>query len=237
MSADRFERAVQILSSLGDGEEGKLPIPFVDALPVDGASVSTIGDMLGTETIAASDAVIARLDEVQFDLGEGPCWDALALAGPVEAPDMRKNPPANWPHFHRAIADQPIGALFAFPLLLGSLRIGAIDLYSTDPMVLDRSDAQRTAELADIVTRYVLRRAMRLAGEDERPEGGRFSRRTVHQATGAVIAQLGVSADDAQLLIQGHAFAQGRSMLEVAQDILDRRIRFTVSGNRIEEES
>ena len=54
--------------------------PFVAFLPVTGAAVSTLGDVLGSETLSASDAHAARLDEVQFDLGEGPCWDALRSA-------------------------------------------------------------------------------------------------------------------------------------------------------------
>ena len=51
--------------------------PFVDFLPITGASVSTVGNFLGSETLSASDDVAARLDELQFDLGEGPCWDAV----------------------------------------------------------------------------------------------------------------------------------------------------------------
>jgi hypothetical protein len=49
-----------------------------------------------------------------------------------------------------------------------------------------------------------------------------------------VIAQLGTSPDDAELLIQGQAFAEGRTMREVADDILSRRLRFSLEGNRIE---
>ena len=45
--------------------------------PVTGSAVSTVGGFLGSETVAASDEYAARLDELQFDLGEGPCWDAV----------------------------------------------------------------------------------------------------------------------------------------------------------------
>ena len=41
-----------------------------------------------------------------------------------------------------------------------------------------------------------------------------------------VLAQVGSTADDAYLLIQARAFADDRPMREVAEDIINRRIRF-----------
>ncbi len=64
--------------------------------------------------------------------------------------------------------------------------------------------------MAQVVSRHVLRRALASIGED--PEGGigAYSRRLIHQASGVVLAQIDVSADDARLVIQGHAFAAGQ---------------------------
>lgn len=65
----------------------------------------------------------------------------------------------------------------------------------------------------------------------------RFSRRHVHQATGMVLAQVGVSPEDAELLLQGHAFATGTSMREVADDVLAGRLSFATRPTGIEESS
>jgi hypothetical protein len=43
-----------------------------------------------------------------------------------------------------------------------------------------------------------------------------------------VLAQLDISAEDARLLIQGHAFAMNRPMRDVAEAILERRLDFSV---------
>jgi len=51
-----------------------------------------------------------------------------------------------------------------------------------------------------------------------------------------VIAQLGLSPDDAHLLIQAQAFAQNRSMSEVAEDILERRTGYVMRDETIEDE-
>ena len=101
-------------------------------------------DLLGSETLAASDAQAARLDELQFDLGEGPCWDALRSGEPRararrsgrrNVRDGRRSP--------RRSATSGISSIFAFPLAVGPLRIGAIDLYSASPV-----DARRKAHPA-----------------------------------------------------------------------------------------
>jgi hypothetical protein len=204
---------------------------------VAGASISTLGGLLGSETLSASDDVIARVDELQFDLGEGPCWDAIATGRPVLEPDLRAHPAHNWPAFLRAVPRAEVAALFAVPLSVGPLRLGAIDMYDVRPRSLDERELARTVALAAEVSRVVLRQAIEQSGLEETPATARpRSRRRIHQATGFVISQLDVSAADAELLIQARAFAEGRTMLEVAEDILTRRRRFTVRGGVIEDE-
>lgn len=227
-----FQRAAEALSGAED-DSAVLARTLADFLPVTGASVSTLGDFLGTETVSASDATIARLDEAQFDLGEGPCWDALATLSPVLEPDLRERPGRRWPAFSRALEAHDVAAVFAFPLAVGPLRIGAIDLYSVEPTKLGEDTTTEATALASIISRHVLRGALRAAGTNEAFVGGPFSRRTVHQATGFVIAQCGVSAEDAHLLLQGHAFAEGVSMDEIAQEVLAGRLVFTAAGTTI----
>lgn len=233
---DRFAVAEEALTAL-EGNESRLYEPFLGLLPVDGLSISTFGDFLQTETISASDAQSFRLDELQFDLGEGPCWDACVTGVPVFEPNIRERPNRVWPAFSEAIIADDLGALFAFPLLLGPLRIGAIDLYTSRPSQLSELTVRRTSGLAAIVSRLVLSRAIRLSQSDlegETDTRRQFSRREVHQATGMVLSQLGISALDARLVIQGHAFAFGRSMQEVSEEIIDRRLSFAVHENQIE---
>jgi hypothetical protein len=205
--------------------------------PVTGAAVSTLGEFLGSETLSASDARAARIDELQFDLGEGPCWDAMATARPVLAPDLRSHPSHSWPAFSRAIAGDGLGAIFAFPLVIGPLRIGAVDLYSLRPTELTDTQSRQAAEMAEVVSRRVLRRAIMRMNHDD---GGddktstAFSRRVIHQATGMVLSQLDVAIDDARLVIEGHAFASNRSMMDVATDIVNGTLNFSLQSDGIE---
>ena len=224
-----FDRAMEALTR-NDGRGVDLAQPFVDVLPVQGASVATLGTLLGTETVSATDDQAARIDELQFDLGEGPCWDAMLAASPVFEPDIRNSPARVWPAFSEAIKSEDIGAIFAFPLVVGPLHLGAVDLYCSTPQGLSAVDTQRSEALTAVVSRLVLRRALAALDQPESLDPGNpFFRRTLHQATGMVLAQLNVPPDDARLVIQAHAFASGRSVQEVAEDVLARRLDFSVS--------
>ena len=61
MSSD-FTQALDALERSGHLTE-RYSEPFVTFLPITGASVSTLGDVLGSETLSASDGHAARLDE------------------------------------------------------------------------------------------------------------------------------------------------------------------------------
>jgi hypothetical protein len=224
MQPDRFQMASDALAGAG-GHVSELARPFLHILPVSGASISTFGPLLGAETISATDALAGRVDELQFDLGEGPCWDALGTRLPVLQPNLADGSDNAWPAFTHAIRAENIGALFAFPLVFGPLDLGAVDLYSINPVSLTREEQQQALALSAIVSRILLRHALR--DVDGNAEPTTFSRRLIHQATGMVLAQLGVSAGDAHLLIQARAFAEGRTMQEVANDVVERRIRFS----------
>lgn len=204
---------------------------------VAGASISTMGGLLAAETLSATDSTIAHVDELQLDLGEGPCWDALGDGRPVLEPDLVGAPRRYWPAFSPALRGEPIAALFAFPMSVGPFRIGAIDLYDVRPRDLADDDVANVAEFAAVTGRQVLRRALQYASIDDVDAVPPHARRVIHQATGFVIAQLGVPADEAELLIRASAFAEGRSMREIAEELVSRRRRFTVDGAVIEEET
>ena len=220
--------AAKLAMATERGRSG-LFVPFVDLFPVNGAALSLLGERVGQSTLSASNPTAARLDELQFDLGEGPCWEALASRGPVLAPDIDHHDPAAWPTFSQALHNDedmpPVGAMFAFPLAVGALDLGAVDLYSHTPTDLSAQQVEDASSLASLASIRVLRLVMEASEPGASTEIG--TRREVNQATGMVLAQLGISAEDAGLLLRAHAFATGRTVLEVAVDVIDRRLDFS----------
>lgn len=233
---DAFERALRALRS-AEISDDQLSRPFALALPMGGVSISTFGDLCPSETVSATDEVATRVDEIQFDLSEGPCWAALATDAPVLETDLVQRPNAAWPAFNDAVRSEPVGAVFAFPVAFGPFPLGAIDVYVPEPATIEDDTVRQAMTLASAVSRRVLRRALRsIADEDDALlDRSPSSRRVVHQATGVVLAQLDISPEDAYLLLQGHAFARRTTMRRVAEEILDGTVRFEKRGDLIEE--
>lgn len=198
--------------------------PFLSVVPVSGVAISFLGSA-AQSTICASDDTAAHLDELQFDLGEGPCWEALASRRPVIHDDIQSEEVTAWPEFAEAIRGGTVGAMFAFPLTVGSLEIGAVDLYSTSASGLTVGQISDATALAHLASWQVLRRVL-ADQEDPDGAGSPYSRREVHQATGMIIAQLDIGATDAVLLLRAHAFSSGRSMREIAHEIVERTLSF-----------
>ena len=210
-------------------DDADLCSPFVAALPVAGVGISTLGDPFGSETVCASSPAAARLDEIQLDLGEGPCWEALRRHRPVLTPDLQRATADGWPAALHAMQATGIGGVFAFPMRVGTIDVGAVDLYTEDRAALSPAAVDDASALAEIVARRVLHRALVAADADgsTEPEPGRYSRREVYQATGMVAAQLAVSVDDALLVLRSHAYASGRTVLDVAAAVVGRRLDFS----------
>ncbi|SMH33133.1 ANTAR domain-containing protein [Rathayibacter oskolensis] len=204
----------------------RLCTPYVDDFPVGGAAISTIGSSFAGETLAASDPAAARLDEIQLDLGEGPCWDAVRSRGPVLVDDVREATP-RWPLFADEAGRIPVDAVYAFPLRVGGLDVGVVELYNLRPgplaaTVVDRIRRRTTGTALQLVAQV-------LADNDAEGRGNPHSRRVIHQATGMILARYGTTAADALLLLRAHAFALGRTVADVAEEITDRRTGFPPS--------
>ncbi|MFF9563907.1 GAF and ANTAR domain-containing protein [Leifsonia sp. NPDC014704] len=228
MSKDAFAAAALALTAAAENGSN-MCLSFLNALPVTHAAISTLGAPFGSETICASDSQAARLEELQIDFGAGPCWDALRTRAPVVDADLSEPTESAWSLLREAIRDTGILSLYSFPLAIGELNVGALDLYATTRAALNLPLIARASALADLaatpVARQVIRRLPHLDTDDTNP--ATYSRREVHQATGMIIAQMRVNADDAQALLRAHAFTLGRPVREVAADVVARRIKFT----------
>lgn len=192
-------------------------------LPVDGASVSVMTDTARREVLFASDELSARIEAVQFSLGEGPCFEAFESGRAVLIPDLPDSSTKSWPIFAAEITGLPIGAIFAFPLQRGAIRIGAMDLYRREPGWLSPTDLAVALQFVDLLT-WVLLNTQTDMVEGEQWAALSGEREQVHQATGMLIAALNIPAAQALVRLRGYAFATGRLVDDVARDIVARRL-------------
>ena len=147
-----------------------------------------------------------------------------ALVADLTAPDCL----ARWPVFAPAAAQAGVRAVFALPLQVGAIRLGVMDLYRARPGDLDREQLADALVLADTACALLLDAAQR---DRPRPDGrwpeqAGLQHPEVHQATGMIIVQLGVTAAVALIRLRAYAYAHDRRLRDVAGDVVARRLRF-----------
>jgi hypothetical protein len=201
---------------------------YVAGLDVDGAAISLLTASSAHQTLCATDATAELLEDLQFSLGEGACVEAALTGRPVLVADLHHTTEVSrWPIFAAAVVEQSdVGALFAVPFQWGTINLGVLDLYRKAPGAL--SDAQ----LRDVVSAADMAALMFLGVRTDPGDGvwldnSLHGRAEIHQATGMVLAQLGVSAQDALARMRAYAFAEQRLLSDVARDVVSRRLRFT----------
>ncbi|WP_437043495.1 GAF and ANTAR domain-containing protein [Streptomyces sp. enrichment culture] len=174
----------------------------------------------------ASDEVASRLAEIQFTLGEGPCTEALRLRAPVLAVDLARGPDARrWPLFAVQAAKAGVEAVFSVPLPGAASPLGTLDLYRETAGGMSNGQLRTALLVADALTLAVDALDHALADPAEVVtwlQGAESDREEIHQATGMIMVQLGVSAQEALLRLRARAFAQDQTSADVARAIINR---------------
>jgi hypothetical protein len=199
----------------------------VESLPVQRAAIAVHVERAGLEVLCASDRVAEQVEWAQITLGDGPGVDAIATGGPMMVTDLA-DPGGLWPTFAAEAVKSGVRALYALPLEVGAIRVGVLDLYRNNPGALKPKDFADALAVADLVTAILLTvgRTGRIPASLGPWWDQPLSTREVHQATGMIVAQLGVTAHDAYVRMQGFAYARGQMLSEVAHAVVTRRLRF-----------
>jgi hypothetical protein len=205
----------------------------VHTLPITGASLTLTSAIGHRSLLATTDDVSARLDELHFTLGEGPAVDAVNRGHPVLVSDLADSGTASrWPAFSGVAIEAGAGAVFALPLQIGVICLGVLVAYRAEPGSLSAQDLAQALRLADGAADALLDLAVPASGLAQ-PDGDgarHNNHRTysfgaeVHQASGMVMVQLGVSIEVALARLRAYAFAQGRPVSEIAGEVVARTL-------------
>jgi hypothetical protein len=193
-----------------------------------GAGIMLMSGELPRGSVCSSNETSAVIEELQFTMGEGPCVDAYHHDRPVLEPDLADPQTPRWMGFTPSALEAGARAVFGFPMQVGAVRLGALNLYCDQPGVLTEDQHADALVMAGVAAREVLALQAQappgaLAAELE--AGGNF-RFVVHQATGMIAAQLDVGVAEAMIRLRAYAFANGRLLRDVADDVVARRVRF-----------
>lgn len=228
-------RSTQILTELAResvGSDQNLPQLLVEAcaaaMPVTGVGLIVMTDAGPGAMLAATDGAARVMEQLQFSLGEGPCVDASRQRRPVLQPDLSLTAPDRWPGFAAGALDAGIRAIFAFPLQVGGIRVGVLDLYRDTAGTLDDTELSEALAFADAAVTVLLNLPTGAGAEDMHPGLVALveDRAQVHQATGIISVQAVLGLAEALMLLRAHSFAVDRPILDVARDVIARVLKF-----------
>ncbi|HTK61157.1 MAG TPA: GAF and ANTAR domain-containing protein [Pseudonocardia sp.] len=175
------------------------------------------------ELLAVNDEWARTVVALRYSVGEGPGEEAYARGRPVLVPDVGVDQ-ARWPGFAQAALVEGVGAVFAFPLVIGGIRLGMLELFRRRPGELSGSALADATVLTSLAIDAVLGDAETARREGRRWPSPTLSSQDVHIAIGMLAVQLQLSLEDAFARLRAHAYAEQRPILDVARDVLRRRI-------------
>lgn len=147
-------------------------------------------------SVAPTSELVARLDELQQELQEGPCLDAVFDEPVYRTGDIGRDP--RWPKYGLAAAELGIRSMLGARLFTSSTNLGALNLYSTKLDSFNRN-AEHVTDL------FAAHAAVALAGS-QRQEQLRHAldtRDTISMAKGILMERHHIDADRAfGLLVQ-----------------------------------
>lgn len=234
MPGERLDRILDRLSSGGAVDPGPADLCAVscEVTATTGASIMLLSDGEPQGSVCATDAASATLEELQYTLGEGPCIDAHRLDRPVVEEDLARPGTLRWVAFTPPALDAGARAVFGFPLQVGAVRLGALNLYRDRPGALTDDQHANALVVAGVTGQALL--VMQAEDPDEglatRLEASVNLRNVVHQAAGMVAVQLGVGLPEAMVRLRGHSFGQDLTLSEVSEAVVARTVRFHPDG-------
>jgi GAF domain-containing protein len=194
----------------------------VRELDLDQVSV-TLMTTAGSSVLVASAGVSGPgIQELQFDLGEGPGHDAYAAGRPVLVPDLNAFL-GRWPGFASAAIERGTGAVFAFPLQLGAVRFGVLTCVRAEARPLGTRELNAGLIFAEVATELLLDSSPTGDNPDPQLHAAMHVHDEVYQAQGMVMVDLATPLEVALARMRAVAFAEGVSLQDLSADIVSGR--------------
>jgi len=226
----RRERILNLLASDRDGNFGtkRLCQVCAEATGTSGAGIMLMTADAPNGSLCTTNKMSDVIEQLQYALGEGPCIDAYHQVRPVLEPDLAHPSVPRWLAFAPPAIEAGVRAVFGFPLQVGAVRLGSLNLCRDRPGPLSDDQHADALVMADVVAKAVL--ALQAGAPSEELASalaaGADFHYVVHQAAGMVASQLEVSVGQALVQLRAYAFGNDRPLTEVAKDVVARKLRF-----------
>lgn len=193
--------------------------------PVEAASITFTRGGARNWTVATTAELATSLDEAQYDLGHGPCIDAAAGGEAVLIRNMAIDD--RWPDYSPVAIAAGVHSSLSMPFPLQEQVLAALNLYAREADAFEDDHVTLAREIAAtaavaVANAVLYDSASQLAAELQE---AMQSRATIEQAKGVLMAQSGMSADEAFNLLVKVSQRENRKLREVASDLVERQMR------------
>ena len=225
MDGQLVARTVAELRAMPEAEDllarlGRVVEATRTVVGVDGTGLTLTCEDGQPRWVAVSDAAMQLLEEVQHDIGEGPCLVAFAEDRAVAVEDLRSE--LIWDRIAVVVRQLHVRGVLSVPVRLADQPVGTLNVYATQPRPWSPTEVQALGAFA-VVTAELVGTAVELA--NHQLEVGQLrqaltSRVWIEQAKGMVAATAGVSLNQAFHQIRGRARSSSRKLADVAQEVV-----------------
>jgi GAF domain-containing protein len=187
-----------------------------------GAGVSLLDEHGTRASTASTDAPVEVADALQYELGQGPCLSAWATQEPQRIEDTTTE--TRWAAWESAAAEAGIRSVLSIPLVHRGQALGALKVYATTPAAFGEAQERLLGLFADAAATL-----LGAAQTTDAPvrlsaalKAALATRESVGLAAGVLMAREHLDPEAARSLLLERARAQGRRVVEVAAEVLDR---------------
>ncbi|MFC0430756.1 hypothetical protein [Kutzneria buriramensis] len=236
MWADRERRVAEAIRELARAEGAPVAARHVcracsKEMAAGGVALYVIGDLGLGEVVFTTDPVSGLVAEHEVTLGEGPASDAVEQGLPVLVPDLTGEAAAcRWPVFAPAAVAAGVAAVFAFPLAMGLVTVGSLEVYRATWGDLSDDEVNSGLLFAEAAMQLLVERIQgqpTIWADDLFAKGFNPDWAVIHQATGMVSIHLQTDLTSAFLRLRAHAYLTDRALSDVALDVVTQRLKIS----------
>lgn len=225
--ADHLRRVAEDFVRLGDElAHSPHPNPYdavlrltVERVPAARAASITTLEHDRFVTAAATDDIARRADAIQYELGSGPCLDAIVDRAIYQPEDLGADD--RWPEYgRRVVAELGLSSMLSYRMNLESGGvIAGLNLYADEVGAFDEHDLAEgllcTTHAAQAVS------AAHLLDQTSNLQRALVSNRDIATAVGVLMGQHKLTREQAFALLRIASQNANRKLHEVALDVID----------------
>jgi len=180
--------------------------------PCDQASITMRGPNRTLRTVAYSSELINQADQLQYQLDEGPCLDAVWEDGLFIIPDLVDD--GRWPNWAPRAAELGVVSMLSLHLFTDA-ALGSLNLYSMRRREFSHGDIE-AARIVAAHSSVVLAHAR----NEQNLWQAIDSRNLVGQAQGILMERFGLTAERSFAVLRRYSQQHNRKLAKIAEELV-----------------